>query len=553
MAEEPPWLKYVKPTADGPWAKYQGGSGQPSPTESIPRDLGGDTGGETTAKSTRPSWVETLFTSAQHGAGDVVAGGRQLASRIPGVSSLTGETPQMADQAARQRQSAYMGPFAPGPGQPLSPARANPTTARIGDFAGGAAATAPAALISGGASIPAMAARGALAGAAGAAPQPVLEPDYWKGKAMQVGLGAGAGAALGTAGGMMAPARSPEQQMLAARGQRFSPGMAQPGGEIQAAERSLQAFPFVRGLVQGVVGRRLEDFNRVVGRQVLEPIGGVVPNSIKGGHPLNRFVEKQLDTAYERVKPQLSLTRQGAADVMQNTPEVAQLVSELPEDLQRRYAQILQNRVLGRFPQDGSPMDGETFKQVERLLGRRASSYVGTNDQELGEALYQTQKVLRDRLAVENPRVAPELQKINESWAMWVRMRDASNRRATGDGMFTPVDLLHIARRESTDSQFSKGDAVLQVMGEAGERSIGGSLVPRRPAEAIRWGNLIHGAVMGVPWAVMNLAQKAPVVGQTARRLAPAVGAAGARATQPRDIKEERDTTREPRTPAAGP
>ncbi len=518
-----------------------------------PRDLGGDTGSTTTATSTRPSWIESLLSGAKQGAGDVVAGGRQLASRIPGVSSLTGETPQMADRAVQERERSYMGPFAPGPGQPLSPARSNPTAAGAGRFAGGAAATAPAALISGGASVPAMMARGALSGAAGALPQPVLQPDYWKGKAMQLAPAAAAGAALGGIGGAMAPALSPEQKMLASRGQRFSPGMAQPGGEIQAAERSLQAFPFVRSLVQGVVGRRLEDFNRVVGRQVLEPIGGIVPNSIKGGHPLNRFVENQLDTAYERVKPQLSLTHQGAAEVMQNTPEVAQLVSELPEDLQRRYAQIIQNRVLGRFPKDGAPMDGETFKQVERLLGRRASSYIGTNDQELGEALYQTQKVLRDRLAVENPRVAPELQKINESWAMWVRMRDASNRRATGDGMFTPVDLLHIARKEGTPSQFSKGDALLQVMGEAGERSIGGSLVPRRPAEAIRWGNLIHGAVMGAPWAGMNLSQKAPVVGQTARRLAPAVGAATARAMQPQEEEEQQPPTREPRTPSAGP
>ncbi len=520
-----------------------------------PVTLGGDTaGGEPTASSTRPGWIESLLSGAKQGVGDPIAGGRELASNIPGGPAVTGQTPDQALQAVQGRERSYLGPFAPGPGERLSPARANPMTAGVGRFLGNAAATAPAALISGGASVPAMMARGALSGAAGAMPQPVLQPDYWKGKAMQLAPAAAAGGALGGIGGAMAPALSPEQKMLAARGQRFSPGMAQPGGEIQAAERSLQAFPFVRSLVQGVVGRRLEDFNRVVGRQVLEPIGGVVPNSIKGGHPLNRFVENQLDTAYERVKPQLALSHQGAVDIMQTNPpsDLAHLVSELPEDLHRRYTQIIQNRVLGKFPQDGAPMDGETFKQVERLLGRRASSYIGTNDQELGEALYQTQKVLRDRLAVENPRVAPELQKINESWAMWVRMRDASNRRATGDGMFTPVDLLHIARKEGTPSQFSKGDAILQVMGEAGERSIGGSLVPRRPAEAIRWGNLIHGAVMGVPWAGMNLAQKAPVVGQTVRRLAPAVGAGAARAMQPQE-EEEQPQPREPRTPSAGP
>ncbi len=172
MADEPPWLKYLKPTSDGPWAKYQGGASQ----SAAPVTLGGDSAvGEPTASSTRPSWIDSLLGGAQHAAGGVVAGGRQLASRIPGVPSLTGETPQMADKAAIERQRAYMGPAAPGPGKPLSPARANPGWARTGEFAGDAAVTAPAALISGGASVPGMIARGALSGAVGALPQPVLE------------------------------------------------------------------------------------------------------------------------------------------------------------------------------------------------------------------------------------------------------------------------------------------------------------------------------------------------------------------------------------------
>src|SRR6185436_7532626 len=138
--------------------------------------------------------LSALWGGLIHEAGNVVASARQLGSRIPGMSALTGETPQAADAAAQQREREYRGPFAPGPGQPLTPARQHPIASGIGEFLGGAAATAPLAMATGGTGLAARAGTAALAGGVAGATNPVVSGrDFWTEKATQTGLGAAAG------------------------------------------------------------------------------------------------------------------------------------------------------------------------------------------------------------------------------------------------------------------------------------------------------------------------------------------------------------------------
>lgn len=479
------------------------------------------------------SAMGALWHGLLHGAGNVPSGLEQLWGHLTGGG-------QAADAAAQARERAYRGPFAPGLGKPLSEARSHPVAAGIGRTLGEIGATAPLAAVPGGAglSIPARMALGAATGAAGAGAMPVTGGnDYWTQKAIQAGVGGTLGGSLGALGAGAAPRLSPEARMLEQQKVRLTPGMRM-GPFSQGAERALQAFPIVGGYVRGQVGRSIEDFNRAAVRQALEPIGAIVSRDIKAGHPLMQFATDQLDRAYNQVLPHLTLSQQGVAHTIQTNQNLQQLVAELPDDLQRRFVTIMQNRVLGKFP-PGGVIDGQAFKTIESYLSRRATGYAHTNDAELGEALNGVMGVLRDELATQNPQFAPVLQKINHSYAMFTRLREASQRRSTSSGIFTPADLLASVKTldpSAGHGSFARGDALLQVLGEAGQKVMSGSMVSQ--SDRFRLGDLLMDTLTVAPHQALRGAQAVPGLGRTVAGASPGLGAVGGAAIQSEPPKE---------------
>jgi hypothetical protein len=474
----------------------------------------------------QPSSLDALWEGIKHGAMNPIVGVRQLGARIPGVRQFTG-TPQSVDAAAQARQQAYEGPFAPGPGQTLTPARAHPAAARLGEIFGEGMTTAPLAAIPGGAGMAGRIGMGALGGGLAGAMQPATGgKGYWEEKAMQAGVSAATGGALGAAGSLMAPALSPEARSLVSKGVRLTPGQ-RLGGTAQAAERALQAYPITNGYVQGLVGRSLDDFNRAAVRQALEPVNAIVPRSLKAGHALMTFATDTLSRAYDRVLPHLSLHLGGVTNAINNDPELNHLVSELPEDLFKQFEAIVRNRVVGRFDQATGMMDGQAFKQVESQLANRADAFNNTNQAQLGEVLRHLSDTLKGELAKQNPQWAPDLKRINAAYAMFVRLRAAATRRATSEGRFTPADLANAVRAGDTSAgrgNFAWGDALMQTLAEAGQKVIAGSFINRN--DRWRWNDLVMGTLAAPVYGAARAGQSAPgrAVGSVLPRAAPAAG-----------------------------
>jgi hypothetical protein len=177
---------------------------------------------------------------------------------------------------------------------------------------------------------------------------------------------------------------------------------------------------------------------------------------------------------YNRVLPNVTLPRQLA---LGPNPGLAQTVSELGADEAKQFSTILQNRLISKFPPTGM-MPGPLFQRARSDLSGRARSFLGTNKDELGHALLETVAHLDDVVAQANPQFAPELSKANAAWRMFVRMRQAAS-GATGEGKFTPTDMLRATRRqERTASAFAKGDAPLQGYAEAANRAMNGERNP---------------------------------------------------------------------------
>lgn len=508
------------------------------------------------SESGQPGMMESLWAGLVHGAGNMAMGARQLGARVPGMSAVTGETPQGADAAAMQRQKDYQGPFAPGPGEALSPSRANPRTAAAGEFLGEAGVTAPLALASGGAGLGARVGMGALQGAIGGALNPAVSGrDFWTEKATQAGVGAAAGGVMGGAGGVLAPRMGADAQALAARGVGLTPGQRLGA---QGAERKLQAFPILSGYVEGRVGKGVEDFNRAAVRQALEPVGVVMPRSVAAGHDMIKFMDSKISDAYDRFLPMLGPIDKGTVDAaIQGNPALQQLKREMSPDDVTRLQAMIDNRVLGRFDPSTGLMDGPLFKKVDHDIGARAASFSGTNSKEIGEGLLLANKALRDEVAKANPQLAPYLTNIDNAWAMSIRLKNAASRRADSEAKFTPSDLM-LAIKDGDPSRhhsaFAKGDALMQEFAEQANRVMGKS-VGKYPDPSVT--SLITGAPFGaaarLPYQGVDIAQRFPSIGGSIGRSAGPFGAgAGDMVSRP-PPRDDEDSKRPPRHSVGGP
>jgi hypothetical protein len=280
-------------------------------------------------------------------------------------------------------------------------------------------------------------------------------------------IGAGVGGAIPLAGAALAPAM---------------PNVAEFASSV------MQKFPSLSRFIGGTEERTVDGFNRSVARQVLEPIAGDVPRNMKAGHGLIDHAYDQLDRAYDAIKPSLSLNQNMGAGAWRTfEPELQRIRGELSEEgWQKSFDTFVRNRITNRFDKNGV-MDGDAFKAAEHDLTKRVNQLYGTNNAELGDAFSEARDLFRDALMKQNPAQAPELSRINESYAMFYRMSKAASGKSA-DGKFTPSDLQGaIRQQEKNPHAYSLGRAtaggpalpngrsVLQAYAALGEKHLKGA------------------------------------------------------------------------------
>lgn len=171
----------------------------------------------------------------------------------------------------------------------------------------------------------------------------------------------------------------------------------------------------------------------------------------------------------------------------------------MPQAQAEQLESIINNRVMSRFG-PAQTMDGQTFKQVESELTALSAPYWSSQDaaqKQLGGALQEVNEILRDTLERGNPGKAEELAKARLAYRMLSRVEDASMRRATPDGVFTPADLLQAlksdARRTGNRKAFARGDALLQEYAEAAQSVLPSKVPDSGTPERQMWNRLLTG------------------------------------------------------------
>ncbi len=408
------------------------------------------------------------------GVKDVGVGAAQLAAHASGLATM-GEAGLTADQAQQGIQGVDTRVQQREKGIEAERAAAGQTGTDWWRVAGNVAGTVPLGLlgpeVAGGVRGAMLA--GGIAGGAGAAVAPVTEGNYASNKVEQIGEGGLLGGVLGAGGNAAAqlakPLILPAAQRLLDMGVRLLPGQLK-GGARKSFEEMTTSVPFSGAAVAGAQRRAVQDFNRAMYNRVLSYIGARHGKEEPGREGI-AAVEKQLSRAYEAIKPYIRFH----ADPIY-TAEVASLktlVAGLPDRVSFNNILSRVNTMMGRE----KAMDGQTFKEVESELSSLARDWHdprnSTLQRKVGDAISSLLGSMRENLERHSPEVSGDLKKLNTAWAAFVRLREASTRRPTAGGVFTPGDLLAAEKKIAGKNVFARGDGLLQQPAEDAEKIIG--------------------------------------------------------------------------------
>lgn len=350
----------------------------------------------------------------------------------------------------------------------------------VGRLVGNIAGVAPfAPLLPGpGATLMGTAVKSAITGGATGALQPVTDDSqpFWEQKAEQAALGAVSGAVAGpaiqAASRVISPRVNDAVKYLMDRGVTPRPGQI-IGPKMAVAEDKAMSLPIVGDKIAEAQRRAVEQFNRAAYNEVLRPLRQKYSGPV--GRDGVAAVQDTLGKAYDDVLPKLQWKADRAfADEVKKIGAMAKI---LPPDKATQFKRVMENELLPRIA--GGTMDGLSFKQMESELGRIARAYgssASADDRMLANGINEILSSARSALERSNPKIAPQLRRINQAYATFTRVQDAAGRVGTEEGIFTPNQLLSAVRnmdKSARKGAFARGDALLQRLAENAKSVIG--------------------------------------------------------------------------------
>jgi len=267
----------------------------------------------------------------------------------------------------------------------------------------------------------------------------------------------------------ISPKLTPDVEKLVQSGVNLTPGQIM-GGALRNIEDKLTSVPLLGDAINYSRRKGVEEFNKAAYKQVLEPIGGKVPNVT--GREGVEAVEKQLNNAYDKILP--NIVFKATPEFNANIANLRGMVSQkLDPALARRFDYEIDNVIASKLAPKTGMMDGMAFKEAESELGQLAKQFKNSgvvSERDLGNAFAQAQAELRNALNATNPQAKAELGNINKAWANFTRLQTAGSKANTAE-MFTPAQLAQAVRQMDTSVRkgaVSRGSALMQDLSDAG-------------------------------------------------------------------------------------
>lgn len=300
--------------------------------------------------------------------------------------------------------------------------------------------------------------------------------DFWKEKVQQAAVGGLMGPVsqlmLGSLARTISPKSSPEVQSLIKEGITPTPGQLL-GPTAKVVEEKLISAPILGDAIRSAQKRGLNELNRSAMNRVLAPLGKSLPKTVKAGSDGLTYVKMQASKAYDDV---LDNTMGIMDDVL--VDEIANIRNMANRGLPPQDAKILNNKiqdmVIARFTEEGRAT-GRTLKDIQNQLRIQANSYVKSPDpykKDMGNALREVRSSMDKMIKRVNPEKAGELKKVDEAWANYSVLREATTRGTEAEGgLLTPGQLsagVERAAKQGSRTKFQENKALMQDLSRPG-------------------------------------------------------------------------------------
>lgn len=371
-----------------------------------------------------------------------------------------------------------------------------------------------------------------------------------QGFAFDVGMGAGlnyfGGKAVDAVADFVKPTIDGAVRRLSDAGVQLTPGMIK-GGRAMVREDKAMSRPGVGAAIASGRERTMQTFNSAAVDEVLKPLGIRVPAPIKPGVDRIAFAKDAISRAYDQVIPNLTLQLDPAQFAQRVAPKIATL-----EPAQLAQFQKVVSATLANTRAVGAKGPGQAIKDAQGEIRRLASGYSRGQSQaerDLGRALWAADEELTAALIAQNPKWAPQLQKVNEAYRGYRTVADAASR--ADDGLFNTGQLRQSVRRgdrSKNKDATARGDAFMWEFSNDARNVIPSRTPNSGTADRLNAGNLfanIRGQAEAFGYAADEAVQRARLAprpamadpaARTIRRLkAPVAGASVAGGQRLRD------------------
>lgn len=375
-----------------------------------------------------------------------------------------------------------------------------------------------------------------------------------KGGATSAAAGALFQGAGQTVGRVVGPWATAAAQRLSDRGIRLTPGELL-GGYAKRAEDIGSSIPFVGALIRNRRQAGIEDLNRVVANETLEPIGAQVAQDAPAGRDLVRAVGDEISNVYRQTVPRLA----GQIDLPLQR-QLATIENSLPQNIRPDFNRFVHQENLHEVSGGGARGAAISGEDMQHLIGvmraeathLTASGTSSHQDRALGRAFGRAADAFVENMGRHSPADAAEaFRNANAAFERLVRLERAAGAVGSQEGVFTPSTFLNAVKqtdRSARKRAFARGDARMQDIADDAKtvmaQQVANSGTPERAAlmgailvPSIAMKTVAPAAGVGAlytPWgtaAFRHMATMSPAARMRARRLielATALGAPGA-------------------------
>ena len=319
---------------------------------------------------------------------------------------------------------------------------------------------------------------GAAVGGTQAMTMPVTDGNYWDEKAKQANIGLMAGGALpvvaGGAARIVSPKASVNPDIALLKSHGINPTIGQTlGGMANKTEQKATSLFGVGDSIQAAREASRDQFNRAIINDTASSVGTKIDDIGHAGvKKAGDAISGMYDDVWTKFKG-LQFDKKFSDDF----GNLSQLSTGLTPPMKAKFDKTVNDYLASRVSPNGG-ITSETLKKSYSDIGKVQRQYSKTSgsEGELGSALKELQSTLMAQVGRSSPQAAQSLKAADLSWAKLVRLEEAAKRSAISDGVFTPGQYLQAVKSNAANVRgrdFSRGTALGQGLGEAGQRVLG--------------------------------------------------------------------------------